>query len=201
MNNKIQELTDKLYQEGLSKGKAEGEKILADAKAEAAHIKEQALSEAGAILEKARKEADELSAKAQADIKMASQQALLSTRRDIEEMVVTDISAPAVKGALQNPAFLKEIIRTVAEKFSAQEAGDLALVLPESLSAELEPFVGGELSKLLGRGVQASFSKKISGGFSIGPKDGGYFISMSDETFQELIAEYLRPVTRKLLFG
>ena len=29
MQNKLQELTDKLYQEGLSKGKEEGERILA----------------------------------------------------------------------------------------------------------------------------------------------------------------------------
>ena len=32
MENKLQELTDKLYNEGLSKGKAEGEVLLAKAK-------------------------------------------------------------------------------------------------------------------------------------------------------------------------
>ena len=50
-------------------------------------------------------------------------------------------------------------------------------------------------------GVEASFSKKVAGGFRIGPKDGGYFISFTDETFNELISEYLRPATKKLLFG
>ena len=49
--------------------------------------------------------------------------------------------------------------------------------------------------------MNASFSKKIAGGFTIGPKDGSYFISLTDETFKELISEYLRPATRKLLFG
>ena len=43
--------------------------------------------------------------------------------------------------------------------------------------------------------------RKIAGGFTIGPKDGGWFVSMTDETFSKLLAEYLRPVTRKLLFG
>ena len=38
MQNKLQELTDKLYNEGLSKGKEEGEALLAKAKAEAAEI-------------------------------------------------------------------------------------------------------------------------------------------------------------------
>ena len=44
-------------------------------------------------------------------------------------------------------------------------------------------------------------SDKIAGGFTIGPKDGGYFISFTEETFNALISEYLRPATKKLLFG
>ena len=46
MQNKLQELTDKLYEEGLSKGKAEGERVIAEALKEAdrlvAEAKEQA---------------------------------------------------------------------------------------------------------------------------------------------------------------
>ena len=49
--------------------------------------------------------------------------------------------------------------------------------------------------------MEAEFSKKVSGGFNIGPKDGSWYVSLSEETFRELIAEYIRPVTRKLLFG
>ncbi len=49
--------------------------------------------------------------------------------------------------------------------------------------------------------MEASFSKKIAGGFKIGPKDGGYFISLTDESFQELIGAYVRPATKQILFG
>ena len=35
MQNKLQELTDKLYNEGLSKGRQEGEELLAKAKVQA----------------------------------------------------------------------------------------------------------------------------------------------------------------------
>jgi V/A-type H+-transporting ATPase subunit E len=69
------------------------------------------------------------------------------------------------------------------------------------MKKDLEPFVAGELAKTLGAGVEANFSKKVSGGFKIGPKDGGYFVSFTEETFNQLIAEYLRPTTKKLLFG
>ena len=103
--------------------------------------------------------------------------------------------------ALSSPEFLKGIITEVARKFNAEEAVDLDLVLPESLKKELEPFVKNELGTLLKGGVDAAFSKKVAGGFNIGPKDGGYFISLTDDTFKSLIGEYLRPATKKLLFG
>ena len=57
------------------------------------------------------------------------------------------------------------------------------------------------LAGIIGSGVTAGLSRKITGGFTIGPKDGGYFISFTDETFIELISGYLRPATRKILFG
>ena len=69
------------------------------------------------------------------------------------------------------------------------------------IKKDLEGFVAKELAKTLKGNVEASFSKKVAGGFTIGPKDGGYFISFTDETFNALISEYLRPATKKLLFG
>ena len=201
MNNRLQELTDKLYNEGLSKGKAEGEALLAQAKEKAAAIVEEARKEAEAIVGKARKDAQELSAKVSNDIRMASSQSMQATRMDIENLVVSKMVDTDVKKAMSSADFLKEVITAVARNFSAQESSDISLVLPEALKGELEPFVKNELGKILGKGVEASFSKKIAGGFRIAPKDGGYFISMTDATMKELIGEYLRPATRKILFG
>ena len=199
--DKLQELTERLYQEGLSKGKEEGEALLGKARAEAASIVENARLEADAILAKARKDAADHKSHVENDLRMASQQALQATRKDIENLVVTRITAEPTASALSSDDFIRQIIVAVAQKFSSEEPQDLALILPEKLKAQLEPFVSGELGKLLGKGVQASFTKKIAGGFKIGPKDGSYFIDLSDEAFQELISAYLRPATRALLFG
>ena len=199
--DKLQELTQKLYNEGLSKGKEEGEALLAQARAQAAQIEKQAQEEAQAILEKARKEAEDYKVKMEGDVKMAATQALQATRENIEKLIVAKAVDIPVKEALSGEAFLKEIITAVAQRFSAQESADLALVLPEKLQKNLEPFVKGELAKTVGKGVEASFSKKICGGFKIGPKDGSYFISFTDDSFRELIGEYLRPATKKILFG
>lgn len=201
MSNKLQELTDKLYNEGLSKGKAEGEQLVAEAKKKAGEIVDCARAEAEAILANAVKEAEDLKAKAASDIRMASTQALQATRKDIEYLLVGNLCDAKVKEACKDPDFIKEVIKSVAGGFSAQESKDLELVLPENLRSNLEPWVKSELSKALASGIKADFSKKIQGGFTIGPADGSYFVSFTDETFKELISEYLRPVTKKLLFG
>ena len=201
MQNKLQELTDKLYNEGLSKGKQEGEELLAKAKVQADELIAKAKEEAAQIVAAAQKQADEIKTKVASDIRMASSQSLAATRNDIETLVVGKMTDEAVKKALTSAEFVKELIQAVAAKFTTEGPVDLALILPESLQKELEPFVNNELAKILGAGVEASFSKKVSGGFKIGPKNGGYFVSFTDETFNELIAEYLRPATKKILFG
>lgn len=198
MQNKLQELTEQLYNEGLAKGRQEGDRYLEEARSKASEILDAARKEAGEIVEAANREAAELKSKAESDIRMASSQALQATKKDIERLLV--FKAGAQKD-LSDPDFLKKIIQCVAERFSATEGSDISLVLPEALKAELEPWLAGELGRILGSPVEASFSKKLAGGFTIGPKDGSYFISLSDKTFNDLIAEYLRPVTRKLLFG
>ena len=199
--DKLQELTQKLYDEGLAKGKQDGEALLRKAEDEAQGIVKQAKEEAEAILAKARKEAEDFKVKVEGDVKMAAQQSVQATRTDIENLVIAKVVDGTVDKALSNEDFLKGIITAVAQKFSADEPADLALVLPETLKAVLEPFVKNELGKLLGKGVEATFSKKVAGGFKIAPKEGGYFVSLTDDTFKELIGSYLRPATKKLLFG
>ena len=201
MQNKLQELTDKLYNEGLSKGKQEGEELLAKAKVQADEIVAKAKAEAAAIIADANKEAEDLKTKVQGDLKMAAGQSIAATKKDIETLVVAKMTEAEVKNALTSADFVKEVILAVAKGFNTEDAVDLEVVLPESLKKDLEGFVSKELSKVLKGGVEASFSKKIAGGFTIGPKDGGYFISFTNETFNALISEYLRPATKKILFG
>lgn len=201
MDNKLQELTDRLYKEGLSKGKEEGEAILAEASRKAEEIIAAAKKEADAVLRDARKEAEDFRTKVEGDVKMAATQSIQAVRNDIENLMVGKLTDSAVNASLADVEFIKEAIKAVAMNFNAQEAVDLEAVLPEALKGELEPFIKGELAGALKGGITASFSKKVSGGFNIGPKDGSYFISFTDETFRSLISEYLRPATRKILFG
>lgn len=201
MSNKLQELTDRLYNEGLSKGKEEGEILLFKARKEADEIIANARKQAEDIVTEAENRAAQLKEKAESDIKMASEQALMATKKDIENLLVNALCTEETEKVLSEEKFLKEIILAVAQKFSTQQSEDISLVLPASLKSMLEPWVSTELKKALKKEISVDFSKKIKGGFSIGPQNGSWYISMSDESFKALISEYLRPVTKKLLFG
>ena len=203
MQNKLQELTDKLYNEGLSKGKQDGEELLQKAKAESESIIAQAKAEAERIVAQANKEAEELRTKVMADVKMAATQSVAVTKQEIEKMVVTRTAAEGVKANMGNAASVKELILSVVKAFNPQNASpvDLSLILPESLKAEVEPFVKNEIANQFKGEVKVDYSKKMNGGFKVAPKDGGYVLQFTDEEFQNLVANYLRPATKKILFG
>ena len=203
MQDKLQELTEKLYNEGLSKGKQQGEEILTKARKEAEEIIAEANRKAEALKAAAEKEAQEMKTKVTGDVRMAALQSITATKQEIEGLIVRKMTDKDIASSLTSADFVKRIIETVAKSFNPgnQDPVDLVLVLPENLKTEFEPYISSELSKILNAGVSAKFSKKISGGFTIGPKDGGYFLSFTDETFKELISEYLRPATKKFLFN
>ena len=203
MQNKLQELTDKLYNEGLSKGKQDGEELLQKAKAESESIIAQAKAEAERIVAQANKEAEELRTKVMADVKMAATQSIAVTKQEIEKMVVIRTAAEGVKANMGNAAFVKELILSVVKAFNPQNASpvDLSLILPESLKAEVEPFVKNEIASQFKAEVKVDYSKKMNGGFKVAPKNGGYVLQFTDEEFQNLVANYLRPATKKILFG
>lgn len=202
MQNKLQELTDKLYNEGLSKGKQEAEQMKANAKNEAAQIIAQAKEQAQEILAKAQSEAAELKSKTENDVKMASLQAFTAVKQQIENVIVAKTLAPA-KAAASETEFLKEIIKSIVSAFNPNNSDSVALdiILPAEKQAELEQFAKEQLSKICSAGVDVQFSKGVQGGFKIAPKGEGYMLSFTDKDFENIIAEYLRPKTKELLFG
>lgn len=203
MDNKLQALTDKLYNEGLSKGKQEAEVVLAKARNQAESMLAEAREEAAEIVSKAQKEAAALQTKVANDLRMASDQSITATKQYIEQMVLTKSVGENVSRTLSDPAFVQELLRTVVGAFNAAnpESVPLSVILPEALKKELEGALEAEIRKDLGEGVEIRYAKGLSNGFKVGPADGGYRISFTADDFSGMIAAYLRPATRKILFG
>ena len=70
MENKLQQLTEKLYNEGLSKGRAEAEAIRAKAHADAERIVAEAQDKARAIAAQAEKSAEQLKTNTENEVKL-----------------------------------------------------------------------------------------------------------------------------------
>ena len=203
MQNKLQELTDRLYEEGLSKGRKEADAMLEKARQEAQDIVAQARAEAEAIRADAEKRAVDIRNMVRGDIKMASTQAIAALKQQAESMVVTQAVAKPVGAALSDEKFVKELIATVVKAFNAAnpDGVDLELILPAQERKDLEQAFRNEIAKDLGAGIEIKNVKGLADGFQIGPKDGGYRLSFTGDDFTGLVSEYLRPATRKILFG
>ena len=76
MENKIQELTDKIYREGVEKGNAEAQRLIANAQEEAKKIVEDAHKEAESIIATSRKSADEMAENTKSELKLFAGQAV-----------------------------------------------------------------------------------------------------------------------------
>ena len=203
MQNKLQELTDKLYNEGLSKGKKEAEDLKAAAVKESDRIIADARKEAEKIVADARKEAEELRTRVENDIRMASSQAISSVRQRIENIIISKAVSADVKKSLEDPELIRSLLTTVAGAFNAADAAPAGLeaVLPASMQESLQAWFGKNATEAMNKGIDVTFSKQIQGGFRIGPKDGSYMISFAEGDFENILTEYLRPTARKLLFG
>ena len=203
MQNKLQELTDKLYSEGLSKGKKEAEELKAKAKKEAEQIISKANQEYKEILEKAKKDAEDFRLKTENEIKMVARQSLATVKQNIENIIVTNATATPIKEKMESTDFLGEIIREAVKAFNpgTNDAVTLEVLLPESKKEELDNFIKNNILNQFNKGVEFGFDKKTRSGFKIGAKGEGYHIVFSDEEFQSLVSQYLKPVTRQFLFN
>jgi V/A-type H+-transporting ATPase subunit E len=119
------------------------------------------------------------------------------------DVLTAKVVDKGVKSALDDPAVMKEILLTVVQNWKGGGGRDLALevLLPESKKQQLEKSLVSALQGTLKKGVNVSFSRGLSGGFQIGPQDGSFKLSLTEDDFAEFFKEFLRPKARSYLFG
>ena len=202
MENKLQELTKKLYDEGLEKGRAEADKLVADAKAEARKIVAEARAEAEEIVKKGEAKAEDVSKNTMTEISLAGKQAVGRIKSEIASLIIAKATARGVKEAVVDPAFIKEMLVAVAKNWNGSDAGkvELKALLPEAERTKLDAAFGKSAQELLAAGIEVGYSNEVKSGFKVGAKDGGYYISFSDADFDALLGEYLREKVSDMLF-
>jgi V/A-type H+-transporting ATPase subunit E len=202
MQDKLQELTNKIYREGLSKGQEEAAQLVDTAKKEAAQIIADAKIDAEQLLAEAKKLAAEAKTNAEGDIQMAARQMMAKMKQSVENLIISKVIAAPSTAAMNDTEFLKAIIKTAIERFDPKVSGiQLSVLLPSDKQQALQGFVTEQAQLQLSAGVDFQFHGNIKAGFKIGPKNGGYHISLTDKDFENLFAAALRPHIRTLLFG
>ncbi len=121
MENKIQELTDKIYREGVEKGNEEAQKLIAKAQEEAKKIIEDAHKEAESIVATSRKSADELAENTKSELKLFAGQAVNALKSEIATLVTDKIVNADVKAFAADKDYLNAFIVALASKWSVNE--------------------------------------------------------------------------------
>lgn len=203
MENKLQQLTQKLYEEGLEKGRSEAEKCVAEAQEKAAKIIADAHKEAEEIIRKAEDKAEDVAKNTATEISLAGKQAVARLKAEIASLITAKSTSEGVKTAAMDGAFLKEMLLSVAKNWNGASAGkvELKALLPEAKRAELDAAFEQATKELLKEGIEVGYSKEVKSGFRISEKDGGYYISFADADLEALVSEYLREKVSNMLFG
>jgi len=202
MENKLQELTQKLYNEGVEKANEEADKIIKEAKAEADKIKKNAEKEAKGIIEEAEQKSEEIKKNVHAELELASKQTVRKVKQQITDLITSKVIDEPVKKAFDDEKFVKEIIETMIKNWDPQkkESIGLSVLLPEKLEKEFEKYFKAKTGNELNAKLELSFSEAVKGGFKIGPADNSYKISFTEEDFINFFKSYLRPKTGEMLF-
>ena len=194
--DKIQELTSKLYSEGVEKGKGEANKIVAEANAQKEQILNEAKAKAGEIISAAEKEAAELKSHTEAELKLYASQSSEALKTEITNLITDKLSTSNVKAAMDDKSFIQKLILELVQNWSKDEKLTIGIENAE----ELKSYIASNAKHLLDKGLKIESVNGIKTGFTLSPEDGSYKVKFGEEEFIEYFKEFLRPQIQKLLF-
>ena len=199
MENKLQELTEKIYKEGVEKGSEEASRIVSDARGEADQLVKKAQEEADAIISKAKEAAVDLKKSVQAELKLSYDQSLSALKQEVTSMVTDAVVKNATDKSFKDAAFFNEFLLTLAKTWGNHQ--ELLLTIPEKDEKGIASYLAINASELLEKGMTVEKVAGIKTGFQIGPADGSYKVSFTDADFENFFKALLRPRVVNLLFG
>ena len=181
MENKLDILTQKLYNEGVDKARQEAENIINQAKQEAEKIIADAKAKVAQMNADAETEVSNLKKKAESEMTLSARQAI-------------------TKIGFEEKAFIQELLMTIVKKWDVAGGNlNMEILLSENEKATFESFVAAKYKDLLDKGLDVKVGN-LEEGFVIQPKDGGFQIAFSEKLFEAFFNQYMKGFTKKLLF-
>jgi V/A-type H+-transporting ATPase subunit E len=196
MDTKIQELTDKIYREGVEKGKEEASRIISEANQQKLTIVNEAETEAKRIISAAEKQAAELGKNTKAELKLYAAQAVEALKSEIANLITGEIASSNVKAVTLDKEYIRKVILSIAVEWAKKEA----LTIQTSEAEALAGYFEANAKDLLNRGVKIEKIGGKSTSFTIIPADGSYKVTFGEDEFIAFFKDFLRPQLAELLF-
>lgn len=194
--DKIQELTTKLYEEGVLKGNEQAEQIINEAKAQESQILKNAEVKAAEILNNAKRNSDELKTQTFSELKMYASQSVEALRTEITNLITDKIATRNAQQVMNDPHFMQQFILKIAQNWASGENVNVGVEDAESL----RNFVAHEAAEILDNKLQITNVKGMGAGFWIAPEDGSYKVKFGEEEITEYLKDFLRPYVKEILF-
>jgi V/A-type H+-transporting ATPase subunit E len=196
MNTKIQELTDIIYNEGVAKGQAQADQILADARSQAEKLVADARKEADAVLAAAKKESADNAENVRKELKLYAQQAVEALKSEIATVVTDKIVTESVKGFTADQKAFNEFILTIAQEWGKNQS----IEIKAKDADQLKQYFAAKAKQLLDGGVKITQVNGREAEFSIQPTDGSYKVNFGTQEFENWFKSILRPQLVETLF-
>jgi V/A-type H+-transporting ATPase subunit E len=214
----VEALIARLRDDGVGAGRAEAERIVAEAETRARRILDAAEAEAGAKRDAARKEIDGHRRAAEDALKAAARDTVLDLKEQLTRRFAEDVGQ-TVAGAMRDEDLLRRMILAVAGRARSEAAVDgaaeLEVILPrdavglddlrkrpeELREGTLSHFAAASAAEMLRAGVRFGRAEDEAGGIRLGLTDRGVSVDLTDRAVAAVILEHLQPRFRALLEG
>ncbi|HNP51251.1 V/A-type H+-transporting ATPase subunit E [Nitrosomonas aestuarii] len=200
MEEKLQTIIDKVYQEGIEKSQQDADEILRKANEKAQTILETAQQQAQQTKERVLEEARQINRDVLAELKLAQQEALSNFKQQVADMLAQYTINGSLRKAFDNVEFLQDLMRMATEKWDkADDQISLTLLLPETKQSELNEMLIVKTKEALKEGIDIRVDRHTSRGFRIEAKREGFYISFTSDDFEQFFIQHLRQKTLDLL--
>ena len=210
----VDDLIQRLREEGVATGKTEADEIVENARREAEQRLETARQQAEQIVQKARDEASHTKRAGEEAVQLAVRDAMLSLKADVARQFADRIRH-LVSHELRNGDFLKQLILEVAGRAAPSADRTAQILLPnESIGTEelrrnpeeaeegtLSHYVVTIMKDMLREGMDVGVRDDESPGIRIALKDDDIEIDLTDRSIATLLLRHLTPRFRAMMEG
>lgn len=189
MDIKLDNLIEKIKQDGINEAKKLSDEIINKAKVKASSIVEEAGKKAKEIVDNANKEAQDYGINAENALKQAQRDLILVLKEKITALFDKTFKREVSQSL--SPEFLKELILKVVEHFSSVK--EIEVLSSSADSDRLRDLISSALKKELKNSVVIKTDDRVSKGFRIGVKGENVYYDFTDDAILEALKQFLTP--------